>query len=290
MSIRIDVNPANPGQFFACCGLLELADRLWQGAEGWFGPQSLHFFIQPLHSIPNASAKTLVNEIRQCRLANTMSESQLRRRDELGALPKKAREADSSLKAEKNVLDALWREAPITLHEPFNLCLDWFLDERAEGKTFKSWAGQQSVVEIASGVKALIEVDHAAAEECLSQYGRTDCVPFYFDSDLGGTGTDLDVGFSFDPLKDVGLRLRMRPLIEFGAFVGLQRFRPRAVEADNEYEFSTWSEPLLPEAAAPVVCGYVECLESDTFRFGLLYRTKYLKSFLPAAPITRSPL
>src|SRR5271163_2625185 len=36
MSIQIAVDPTNPGQFFACCGLLELADRLWPGAEGWF--------------------------------------------------------------------------------------------------------------------------------------------------------------------------------------------------------------------------------------------------------------
>jgi CRISPR-associated protein Csb3 len=36
MSIRIIVDPTNPGQFFACCGLLELADRIWPEAEGWF--------------------------------------------------------------------------------------------------------------------------------------------------------------------------------------------------------------------------------------------------------------
>ena len=36
-TIRIVVDPTNPGQYFACCGLLELADRLWPGgAEGWF--------------------------------------------------------------------------------------------------------------------------------------------------------------------------------------------------------------------------------------------------------------
>jgi hypothetical protein len=36
---RSNPNPVdltNPGQFFACCGLLEFADRLWPGAEGWF--------------------------------------------------------------------------------------------------------------------------------------------------------------------------------------------------------------------------------------------------------------
>src|SRR5262245_54537618 len=35
-NIRIKVDLTNPGQFFACCGLLELADRLWPGAEAWF--------------------------------------------------------------------------------------------------------------------------------------------------------------------------------------------------------------------------------------------------------------
>ena len=35
-TIRVNVDVTNPGQFFACCGLLELADRLWPGAEGWF--------------------------------------------------------------------------------------------------------------------------------------------------------------------------------------------------------------------------------------------------------------
>jgi CRISPR-associated protein Csb3 len=34
--IPINVDSSNPGQFFACCGVLELADRLWPGAEGWF--------------------------------------------------------------------------------------------------------------------------------------------------------------------------------------------------------------------------------------------------------------
>ena len=34
--ITITVDLTNPGQFFACCGLLEIADRLWPGAEGWF--------------------------------------------------------------------------------------------------------------------------------------------------------------------------------------------------------------------------------------------------------------
>ena len=42
-NITVNVEATNPGQFFACCGLLELADRLWPGAEGWF--QEDKFFV-----------------------------------------------------------------------------------------------------------------------------------------------------------------------------------------------------------------------------------------------------
>ncbi len=34
--ISINVDLTNPGQFFACCGLLELTHRLRPGVEGWF--------------------------------------------------------------------------------------------------------------------------------------------------------------------------------------------------------------------------------------------------------------
>lgn len=44
-SISVAVDPTNPGQFFACCGLLELADRLWPGAEGWFTEGGSEFKI-----------------------------------------------------------------------------------------------------------------------------------------------------------------------------------------------------------------------------------------------------
>lgn len=44
-SITVAVDPTNPGQFFACCGLLELADRLWPGAEGWFADSGREFQI-----------------------------------------------------------------------------------------------------------------------------------------------------------------------------------------------------------------------------------------------------
>src|SRR5437870_4719024 len=43
-TITVPVNLANPGQFFACCGLLELADRMDASATGRFTPNT--FVIQ----------------------------------------------------------------------------------------------------------------------------------------------------------------------------------------------------------------------------------------------------
>jgi len=35
-TITVPVDLTNPGQFFACCGLLELASRIDEHALGWF--------------------------------------------------------------------------------------------------------------------------------------------------------------------------------------------------------------------------------------------------------------
>jgi CRISPR-associated protein Csb3 len=225
-----------------------------------------------------------MDKIRQSHLVSAMPEDGVTRRQELSAMPKKARAVQPSLETEKKRLDGLWREAPVLVSAPFSLRIDWFTDERSGGKNLKTWAGQQSTMEIASGLQAIIDVADAPPESWLLHRASSACLPFNFDSDLGKAGSDLDVGFSFDPLKSAGLTVRPRPILEFLAFVGLQRFRPTRIEGSDEYEFSTWSRPLLPEVATAVACGLVTSPQGRVFRFRMLYRTKYLKSFLPANP------
>jgi len=98
-TIRIDVDPTNPGQFFACCGLLELADRLWGAAEGWFDRGE--FRIAAVGDLPDL--------IRGVSLAELV---QLDPGDDTGS--------------------------PIELGPPLRrLRLDWWRDERAGGKDLK---------------------------------------------------------------------------------------------------------------------------------------------------------
>ncbi len=84
-NIQIPVDLTNPGQFFACCGLLELADRLWPGAEGWFEDRTFRLRF-------NSSLGDLVNSLRQATVTNTMSASQCSRLEELSKMSKKERE------------------------------------------------------------------------------------------------------------------------------------------------------------------------------------------------------
>jgi CRISPR-associated protein Csb3 len=280
--IRIIVDPSNPGQFFACCGLLELADRLWPGAEG--------SFVDGVFGIDSEGSLTeVVKCIADCCLTNTMSAAQHARFKAITAMKVKERKSTPGVEDEEKELGALLREAPIVLKEPFNITLDWFADDYAGGSRFKTWAGRQSVLEIASAMKNALKADGWRNEKCLSFSDRECGLPFNFDSDLGGQGGAIDVGFSFDPLAASALtriETSAKPALELLAFIGLQRFRPSQIKGENRYVYSAWNRPLSIQVAMPAACCAMPVGDSRRFEFRLLYRTKYLKSFLPAIPFT----
>lgn len=279
-SIRVRVDVSNPGQFFACCGLLELADRIWPGAECWFDKKSNFFCLVCSQKNPTKASIQFINSLAEVKITNTMTEPQIERRLEL----KKNRKLGKS-EDEKKELDKLWRESPILFTDPFNIRLDWYLDDSTGGSAFKTWAGQQSVIDILTAMRAPIERERIRFSDLNPELWFFESienagVPFYFDSNLGRYGSDLDVGFSLDPL---GMSSTIRPLIEILAFVGLQRFRPAIGRIRNEYRFFIWTIPLCVQIAAAACCGHITIDGLEQYQFSLLFRTKYLKSFLPAS-------
>lgn len=255
--IRVYVDATNPGQFFACCGLLELADRSWNGAAAWFADGE--FCIAPL----DGNGGTLEE------LLYTILATQLQ------ALAP-ATEATTS---------------PLLLHSPFNLRLDWWRDDRAGGSTFKTWAGQQKVVSIAAAMhhamrRAIpLQQDIFQLAESIPdpEDPKNSVAPFYFDARRAAGALNLDIGFSTDAQKIETLSF---PSVEFLCLVGLQRFRPWPND-DRTYCYQTWTEatPLVPAIAAAIACGAVPVTGGQSYSFRLLFRTKYLKGFLPATPI-----
>lgn len=279
-NITIPVDLTNPGQFFACCGLLELASRIDRDAEAWFEDGA--FCIEGTKSLTFGA---LCKSVCDCRVFNTMSAAQNARLNSLAAMRKKDREKVPGLEDEKKALEALRREEPIVIEGAFRLQIDWFRDDLAGGSRFKTWAGQQSVLDVAQamhdGMKSMADLSESKFWNPVRDVG----LPFNFDSDLGGQGSALDIGFSFDPLagsEATRIEGTCKPALELLCFIGLQRFRPREVKGENRFVYTAWRTPLPPSVAVCVACRAISMGDDPTYEFRLLYRTKYLKSFLPA--------
>jgi CRISPR-associated protein Csb3 len=282
-TINVNVDPTNPGQFFACCGLLELAHRLESNVEGWFSQSARQFHI--------ASPSTLsdvLDSLIGCVLTNTMTMEEHARFAEISSWSV-AKRKDAGVEEEGKELERRLRESPIEFKEPFDIRVDWFIDGAAGGIRFKTWAGRQSVLDISTSMKDALSAEMPRTEDCL-QFSVMDCgLPFNFDSDLGNQGGAIDVGFSFDPLASSALtRIEpsARPVLELLAFIGLQRFRPAEVKRQNRFLYTAWNRPLPIQVAMPAACGALPITDANQYEFRLLYRTKYLKSFLPAIPFT----
>jgi CRISPR-associated protein Csb3 len=259
VSIRVNVDPSNPGQFFACCGLLEVADRLWQGAEGWFADSE--FFLRPLS--PAAADRTLAD------LISAIARKPLRQVD---------MEDDFS--------------SPIELPTPFDLRLDWWKDNRAGGDRLKVWAGRMSSVRIARAMQATLQRPELQTEMLLSQamivYDSLEpdkkVEPFYFDGRRGANAQAVDIGFSTDSLH---LTTMAYPAVEFLCLVGLQRFRPAPTGSARVFEYSTWEQPLGTSIASLAVLGLLGQITGRRFRFMNAFRTdqRKHKAFTPATQL-----
>ena len=259
-NIRVAVDPTNPGQFFACCGLFELADRMWAGAEAWF--DQTHFCVAASSEERGCSLTKLLAAVRAATLVIVEPENEM--------------------------------TTPLRLPAPFDLQLDWWNDGRSGGSQLKTWAGQQKVVRIARAMHATIGDQSLTPETLLStsavlfEHGdRAKTVePFYFDARRAAQAHSVDIGFSPDAQ---GMTMRVFAAVEFLCLIGLQRFHPSSAEDDGVRSYRAWRVPLLPSAAAAVIAGRVDMPQLSEFRFRLLFRTKYLKGFLTAFP-TRGAL
>lgn len=254
--IRLEhVDLTNPGQFFACCGLFELAHRLDAGAMAHF--DSGAFVV---------SAKLTIE-----RLVQSLQQAGLEDLDP----------ADATA-------------SPLCLGAPFELRLDWWKDKAAGGATLKPWAGgTMHGGRIARAMRA--SLSESLASGALLDHGMVvferdgklvkKVEPYYFDARRAASALPLDVGFSTDPL---GFKTLAFPATEFLSLVGLQRFRPVALDKRSRvFVYSSWLRPLPIELAALAVAGQ-PVAQLSSYRFENAFRTdkRMQKSFLPAVPLT----
>jgi CRISPR-associated protein Csb3 len=252
-AIHVNVDVTNPGQFFACCGLLELADRLWPGATGWFDADQ--FRISCDGTLPE-----LISQLSQSRLTQVDPESNT--------------------------------SSPIRIEAPFHLLLDWWHDRRSGGRELKVWAGTMESVRIAKAMQAALKNPVFQSEDLLNEGTVTYDVenpskkvePYYFDARRGPNAHSRDVGFSSNAL---GLTTTAAPAVELLCLIGLQRSRPALTNQPRIFRYFTWNRPVSPPVLPLVVNGLSHAIRAQGFQFENWYRTgqKKHKAFLPATPL-----
>lgn len=291
-SVKVDV--ANPGQFFACCGLLELAHQLWPGAEGWFDLSTSMFAILPGEK--SGTIEQLKNGLLKCELSG-LSETELQEREHLEGesrlLKKLKKKLPEDKEGRRKELGVSARKGEIRLSEPFNLFLNWWQTNDEDARTPKTWSGLQELHKIARAAQDALSniteptelLDYSCVLHIPKEYRKKDAdekkiEPFYFDARR--FVHPLDTGFSLDVQ---GAQTIAHPAVELLALIGLQRFRPTPTERKGTFQYSIWLSLLCAAVAAAVVCGAVPA--THRYQFSLLVRDdqKRYKAFDFATPI-----
>lgn len=245
--IRLRVDLTNPGQFFACCGLFELGQRLWAETVAHF--EGSEFVLS------SGDLDVLV-----------------------------ARVATSALTCLDPIEHTA---SPMQVGTPFGLRLDWWKDRAGGGAALKPWAGTMQAGRIARAMQVALPaalagdrfLDHGAV---VTGPDGNKVEPYYFDGRRGANALPLDVGFSPDALQAETLAY---PATEFLALIGLQRFRP-AVVRPRLFRYRTWGQPLPIALAALASCGALH-VTGRSYKFENAFRTdqRKHKAFSPAVRV-----
>ncbi len=272
-NINIPVDLTNPGQFFASCGLLELADRLWPGAEGvpgvvgWF--ERRHFCM-----LTEDRSKTLQELLAQAREVTF----------DVGD------DSESEEDDEENGKNQ--QVEPIRLHwsnEKHAIHLDWWSE-----KALKPWAGSMKERVILRAMLTAIDptkddpfnhlkfVPYQSPK--LTKAGKKSKPekkePFYFDPRRGNKSHPLDCGFSPNAH---GMEAECCPALESLCFIGLQRARPAPTAVANQSRYTVWhrvsdEQPGIPaNLVGAVACAAIRLPRSNDYIFDNYFRSDQRK-------------
>jgi len=159
--IRLDVDLTNPGQFFGCCGVFELAQRLWPGATAHF--EDGHFVVSE-GDRNELVAKTAQTPLKVMEPANQTS-------------------------------SALW------LAEPFDLRLDWWKVERGLKTWAGRMSVDRIAMSLQRDLPTTLSNGFFDDGHVVVGADGKKVEPYYFDGRRGANALPLDVGFSSDALS-----------------------------------------------------------------------------------------
>ncbi len=247
---RIRVDVTNPGQFFACCGLFEMASRLNPEAKAWFEAGAFVASKAP-------ALAELIGLVREVRLIQIDPE-------------------DTTA-------------SPIEISAPFSLRLDWWKSRDRADSDLKVWAGTMESFRIARAMQNALRADAFASEDLLNigmvaydpDAPDKKVEPFYFDARRGPNAHSRDVGFA---PNDLGLTTIASPAVELLCLIGLQRTRPVRTDQPRVFDYHVWPSPLPASLTQAAVAGLLPGLCGPRYRFESWFRTgqRKHKAFLTA--------
>lgn len=159
--IRLNVDLTNPGQYFGCCGVFELAQRVWPRATAHF--EDTHFLV---------------------------SDGDL---DEL--VTKTARTPLEVLEPFNQTSSAL------RLAEPFDLRIDWWKGERGLKTWAGRMSVDRIAASLQRDLPNTLRSGFFDDGHVVLGADGKKVEPYYFDGRRGATALPLDVGFSSDALS-----------------------------------------------------------------------------------------
>lgn len=247
--VRIELDPQNPAQFFACCGVFEIAALHGERATAsflydWQYPRQADFVL--------AHSSMTLGEI-----VGIVQNSAVSTPEESG-------------------------EAPVLLQfaSKNSLLLNWWLEHDQSGKSrLKLWAGQQTTINLVKSMLAVLP------DEADSAIFNTNKRPMSgrFGLDPRSAWNTLDFGSS---INEQGRDAYTFPATEMLAAIGLQGFRPRNGMKQNTFSYHLWSLPLPIVAARAAVAGALP-VAGQSFGFTKEKRSGAYACFSFANPIPK---
>lgn len=250
-NITVPVDLTNPGQFYACCALLELSDRLWPEGEVTGGFAAPRFGRSRFLIFGKASfgARDVVRTLMECTRTPVDPYQPI-----LGSNGKPIPDA-------KKIL-------PLQLAGRISIRLSWWLDELSGRQTtFKMWAAHNTSEGLINDMAAAVDVGKINDETVLQlKAGMTARLGI----DTRSSWNALDEGFS---PNDQNLPVDTYPATELLAAVGLQSFGPS--QQNGGYVYASWSQPLPLTSARAVASGLVALSGTTRYQFGVGARGKF---------------
>jgi CRISPR-associated protein Csx14 len=257
--LRIEFDPCNPAQFYACCGLIELfdligANTLSRFQVDWHRPRKATFVLVSAASLELGAMATAL------RTASYRTLRRTTKRENAPVAPDKDPIAPVFVKI---------------LGKRF--VLDWWLDEFHEkAGSLKCWAGKVTTKGLFTELPKLLAADHPFFDQSAFTTTR-------FGIDPRSAWVALNLGYS---PNEQGQPARTYPLVEMLAIFGLQGFRPGGSRSDG-FTYHLWCSPLFRAVARSACVKPWDGLAFATYRFALSERGSY-KYFGFAEPVTFS--